>query len=80
MEAQTPSLVGLKKPADYRAERSDFFPSDSSLTWAMRLHRERLVVAGAIVKVAGRIFIRPAAFDAVVLAAGQAALQGAHHG
>jgi hypothetical protein len=80
LEAQTPTLAGLKKPADYQSENSEFFPTMWSLKWALRLHRDRLVAANAIEKVGGRTWIRPAAFEAVVLDAGRAALQGAHHG
>lgn len=60
----------LKLLKDYRAERSQLFPSDESLRWTIRQHRDELVSAGALVCPTGRWLVQPAAFDKVMVAIG----------
>lgn len=80
METQSLSLADLKTPQEVQAERAHVFPSKSSFDWALRVHRDRLLKAGALRKVAGRIFLVPALFDACLLEAGRESVQGARHG
>lgn len=70
------SLQELQRPEDYQSERSHAFPSLSALIWFQRAHRAELVAAGALVPVNRRQLIRPAAYDAVVLAVGERAARG----
>jgi hypothetical protein len=58
----------LRTFGDYQAERPLFFPSVSSLEWFVRQNRAELVKASALLKLTGRWFIIPAAFDSVLLA------------
>jgi hypothetical protein len=62
---------------EYRAARQRIFQSESSATWFIRHHRDRLVRAGALVKIANRTFVHPERFDAVVLDVGTAQMERA---
>lgn len=67
--------VQLQRLAKYREQRSDWFPSDGSLTWYVRHHRPELVERGALVLHAGAWHAVPPAFDAAVLDIGQRTAQ-----
>lgn len=54
----------------YRDQRQHLFPSDGSLTWFIRRHRDALVKAGAYLMIAGRRQVNPARFDEMVLKVG----------
>jgi hypothetical protein len=60
----------LARPIDYQAARANVFPSEESLRWFVRQHRDELIAAGAIVAPAGRKLISPQAFDKAVLSIG----------
>lgn len=61
---------GLATKDEYRAGREKFFPSATSLDWALRRCAAQLKAAGAIVDLGHRRFIRPERADAVFLEAG----------
>lgn len=63
----------------YQSEREGLFPSPTSLQWTMRTKRARLVEAGALLKINGRVFVDPLAFDAVLLELGQEDIRSATH-
>ena len=67
------ALAGLLTPTAYRETRQHVFPSEGSLSWALRQHRDRLVQAGALVKLGGALLIVESPFDAVMLEVGQEA-------
>lgn len=70
----TPSyeISCLRTPEDYRSSgRAHLFPSETSLRWFLRAHRDRLVQAGALSRIAGRLWINPVAFDEVVADVGR---------
>jgi hypothetical protein len=56
--------------ADYRRGREHIYPSDGSVRWAVRTHRETLVANSALAVLNGRLHIDPEPFDKVVLDAG----------
>lgn len=70
----TPDINDLQLLHEYRAARLRLFPSESSAAWYVRTHRDRLVSAGALLKIANRTFVHPERFDQVVLDAGSAAM------
>ena len=57
----------------YRQQRENVFPSEGSLQWFVRTHRDDLVRRGALLMLAGQWRIHVERFDAYVLEAGQAA-------
>lgn len=65
----------LKLPPQYRDTRQHMFPSEGSLQWYIRQHRDALVKSGAILIIAGRIQIHAERFDAYVIRQGKAAAQ-----
>lgn len=71
MQITAADLSKLKLPADYVSTRPHIFPSDSSLKWFIRRHREKLVAAQAISRPLGRDLINEEKFDSVVLEVGQ---------
>ncbi len=75
MEAHCISLAQLKTPEQIQTERPHIFPSKFSLDWAIRVNRDRLLTAGALRKVAGRLFLVPELFDQVMLDDGLEALR-----
>lgn len=63
----------------YLAVRETVFPSEPSLRWFIRVHRQRLIAAGALFKLRGRPLIHAENFDRYVLAtATSSAAQEAH--
>lgn len=66
------SVSLLTQPMGYRESRQHLFPSEHSLQWYMRVHRKRLVDAGALLMISGRLFIQPGAFDQVLIEEGRA--------
>jgi hypothetical protein len=61
----------LQSLQEYQRERSGVFPSLDSARWAVRQHRSQLVEAGALVKLADRLFLDPALADDVFVEAGR---------
>ena len=80
MEAQSLYGPSWEAPEAYLAKRAHLFPSVSSLRWFMRMERERLIEAGALRKLAGRVLIEPSSFDAVVEAAARDAMSTGRRG
>lgn len=68
-------IAALVTPAVYRSKRENVYPSVGSLQWYMRVHRRRLVEAGALYLIAGKTLIEPRRFDRVVMEDGRAAVQ-----
>lgn len=64
MSTNVADLVGLNA---YRAARQHLFPSEGSLQWYLRRHRDRLIAAGALKLHAGRWLVHAPSFDAFVL-------------
>jgi hypothetical protein len=69
------TIEALVPLAQYQQSRAHLFPSIESLRWFARKHRPELNQAAAILQIAGRVNVNPAAFDAVVLEAGKRAAQ-----
>jgi hypothetical protein len=63
-------LADLLTLDEYRARNERVFPSNASLSWFIRSHREGLVAAQAILVLNRRLLIEPMRFDAAVLAIG----------
>lgn len=59
-------LRELASRADIRAH----FPTEQSLRWYVRHHRNELVEAGALISVANRLRFHPAAFARTVVSIG----------
>lgn len=57
----------------YQGSRGHLFPSIESLRWFVRVNRQNLVQAGALLMIAGRWMVDPARFDAEVVRVGQRA-------
>jgi hypothetical protein len=54
----------------YREQRQHFFPSQGSLDWFLRRHRQGLVQAGALFLLSGRWFADLRTFDDYVMGVG----------
>ena len=65
------TLSNLLALAEYQRERAHFFPSIESARWALRQHRRELAQAGALVKIADRLFVDPERADQVFLEVGR---------
>lgn len=57
--------------AQYQESRAAFFPSLESVRWAVRQKRAALVEAGALVKIADRLFVDATRADRVFVEAGR---------
>lgn len=55
----------------YRESRGSIFPSESSMRWWMRQHREQAVSAGALLMIRGTWFAHAKKLDELVLSEGQ---------
>ena len=55
----------------FQVENSDKFPSVHSLIWQIRCHREKLVKAGAIADIAGRLHVHRRIFPETLIAIGK---------
>jgi hypothetical protein len=71
------ALGRLITPTNYQATRQHVFPSQTSLQWFVRSHRQRLVKTGALVTIAGRNLIDEQEFDSEVIAIGRETAQAA---
>jgi hypothetical protein len=60
------TVLRYQTPEDYRAARTQVFPSAYSFQWAVRKWRRQLVAAGALVKPMGRTLVDPEKFDQVM--------------
>lgn len=69
------ALVGLLTIEDYRLQegRERFFPAVESVRWYLRQHRAGLEECGALLRIQGRLWIQPDAFDHYVIEAGRKA-------
>jgi hypothetical protein len=63
-------ISGLLQLSTYREQRQHVFPSQSSLDWFLRKHREALIAHGALLLLAGRWFAAADRFDDYMLLAG----------
>lgn len=77
MSTDTSQLSRLTTPEEYQSTRTHVFPSQASLAWFIRRHRQRIIDAGAMSIPAGRKLIDNERFDQVVVDVGQAALKKA---
>lgn len=68
--ATTTLLAGLVRLEQYQVERSHVFPGVESLRWYLRQHRSGLEGSGALLYIAGRLWIDVTKFDSYVLEAG----------
>ncbi len=69
---QTFDASALESFSDYRERRQRLFPSEGSLQWYLRQHKQGLAHAGAILLIAGRWYINAEKFDQYLMEAGQA--------
>ena len=67
MDHRLQPLFG-KAPDTWRAANAALFPTDESLRWTLRQHRERLVRSGALVRLRGAWHAVEPAFSAEVVA------------
>lgn len=63
-------LFANGKQASWRTQRAVLFPSDDSLRWWLRFHRDEAVRRGGLILVAGRWVATPE-LDALVREIGQ---------
>jgi hypothetical protein len=70
-EAGADPLQGLMRFEDYAQSRRHVFPSPESFRWFFRLHRARLVEAGAVYRIAGRNLVNAPAVDQVAAEVGR---------
>lgn len=66
-------LAGLLTLPEHQQQRQRFFPSEDSLRWHLRQHRQALVDTGAVLYIGGRLWINAEKFDAFMVSAGQEA-------
>ena len=71
----TETVQALAPSREYQESRAHLFPSIESLRWFIRRNKAELIEAGALLEIAGRTRISPAAFDGVVLAVAKRAMQ-----
>jgi hypothetical protein len=64
---QLPSLTGLETFEQAAKARSSVFGSVHSLRHFYRRHRDDLFRRGAVLEIAGRMFVAPGKFDQAVL-------------
>jgi hypothetical protein len=64
------AFADLRERAVYQQENVHVYPSRASLNWAIRTNRQRLVEAGAIVELSGKVFVVPSRFEAEMLKIG----------
>lgn len=60
-------LEDLRRPPEYQQARAHVFPSRGSIEWYIRVHRDKLLRAKALLKVGGQVFVHAERFDAFVL-------------
>jgi hypothetical protein len=60
------SLDGVMSLADYQQARARFFPSLTSVQWYCRVHREELKRRGALLRIAGRLYVDQRRLDQAV--------------
>lgn len=72
-----PDLSRLKTTADYQAQNSHVFPSETALLWFMRRRREKLVSSHAFVVVNRRVLVDAEIFDRVVMEVGREVAEAA---
>ncbi|MEJ8821446.1 hypothetical protein WKW80_05260 [Variovorax humicola] len=71
MDISAPSaLADLKKLDDYQQCTSHIFPGCQSIRWYVRQHRDALARSGALLTIAGRLWVHAPKFDRCVLEIG----------
>jgi hypothetical protein len=65
-----PPRSGLVNLWDWRASNAHLFPTDISLRWHLRQHRDVYVESGALLEIAGRHVCDPAKMEATLRAVG----------
>ncbi|CAN7459870.1 hypothetical protein LJR130_003022 [Variovorax sp. LjRoot130] len=70
-------LANLQKLEEYQQRTAHLFPGLHSLRWFIRQRKAQLVAAGALLYIAGRLWVNPSRFDACVLQAGSELPQSA---
>lgn len=69
------TLSDWQLPEVYQQENSKYFPSDSSLLWFIRQHRQELASAGALARICGRIHVNAPRITQLVITIGQRAVK-----
>ena len=64
---------GLLNLWQWRERNAHLFPSDTSLRWHLRQHRETYIAAGALFEVGGRYVCDPAKFEQTLRTVGTVA-------
>lgn len=68
-------IAQLVRLEEYQEARKHIFPSKGSLEWYLRQHRDELIAAGALLKIAGQWHAQLGRFDTTVLELGTRAAQ-----
>jgi len=55
---------------DWRANNAHLFPSDTSLRWHLRKHRDAYVASGALLEIGGRLVCDPGKMETTLRAVG----------
>ena len=66
------------KEAQQQPELKRYFETYDRAYWFYRNHRRELIEGGAVIEIAGRLFVRPRPFLRVLFAVGQRALEQRH--
>jgi len=66
-DAQRSSLAPI---FDWRAANPHLFPSDTSLRWHLRKHRDEYIASGALLEIGGRLVCDPEKMEATMRAVG----------
>jgi hypothetical protein len=69
------ALTGVRKLHEYGEQRRHIFPSDNSLTWFVRQHRDELIERGAMLLLNKQWHVNDHQFDLAVLEVGKKAAQ-----
>jgi len=73
--ADLPPLAEFVDLPDLLPQVSHTFPSVESIRWFVRIHRERLARAGAVIAITGRLRFHPDRFQQVAVEIGNAAAE-----
>jgi hypothetical protein len=68
-------LAGLQSLEEFQQQRARQFQGMTALRWFLRVHRPQLEARGALLRIAGRLWLRPERADEYILEAGAAAAQ-----
>jgi hypothetical protein len=73
-------LNQLRTQAQIAEDYPELFASEHSVKWFVRKHYLKLLDRGALVRVAGRLFVHEPSFQAVVLSIGRDEVLGSQRG